>query len=41
MTENFPNLKETDIDTGSTEGLKQVEPKQAHNKTYYNKNDKV
>ena len=24
-------------DTGSTEGPKQVEPKQAHTKTYYNK----
>ena len=28
-------------DTGSTEGPKQVEPKQAHDKTYYNKNSKV
>ena len=27
-------------DTGSTEGPKQVEPKQAHTKTYYNKNGK-
>ena len=27
MAENFPNLKETYQDTGSTEGPKQVEPK--------------
>ena len=40
MSENFPNLKETYQDTGSTEGPKQVEPKQAHIKTYYNKNGK-
>ena len=36
MAENIPNLK----DTGSTEGPKQLEPKQAHTKTCYNKNDK-
>ena len=30
MSENFPNLKETYQDTASTEGPKQVEPKQAH-----------
>ena len=41
MAENFPNLKDIDNqDTGSTEGHKQVEPKQAHTKTYYNKNGK-
>ena len=38
MAENFPNLKETDLD--STEGPKQPEPKQTHTKTYYNKNGK-
>ena len=38
VAENFPNLKETD--TGSTEGPKEAEPKQAHTKTYYNKNGK-
>ena len=38
MAENLPNLKETD--TGSPEGSKQVEPKQAHTKTYYDKNGK-
>ena len=38
MAENFPNPKKTD--TGSTEGLKQVEAKQAQTKTYYNKNGK-
>ena len=27
-------------DSGSTEGLKQIESKQAHTKTYYNKNGK-
>ena len=27
-------------DTGRTEGSKEVEPKQAHTKTYYNKNGK-
>ena len=27
-------------DTGSTEGPKQVEPKQTYTKTYYNKNDR-
>ena len=37
MAENFPNLKkETYPDTGSTEGPKQVEPKQTYTKTYYN-----
>ena len=41
MAENFPNLKDTDIkNTGSTEGPKQVEPKQAHTKSYCNKNGK-
>ena len=40
MSENFPNLKETFQDTGSTEDPKQAEPKQAHTKTYYNKNGK-
>ena len=39
MAGNVPNLKETD--TGSTEGPKQVEAKQAHTKTYYNKMAKV
>ena len=29
MSENFPNLKETYQATGSTEGPRQVEPKQA------------
>ena len=38
--ENLPNLKKTYQDTGSTEGPKQVEPKQAHTKKYYNKNGK-
>ena len=36
IAETFTNLKETHIkiqDTGSTEGPKQVEPKQAHTKT--------
>ena len=33
MAENYPNLKETDIKTGSTDGPKQVEPKQTHTKT--------
>ena len=28
-------------DTGSTEGPKQVEPKQSHTKKYYNKNGKL
>ena len=27
MSENFPNLKATDKDIGSTEGPKQIEPK--------------
>ena len=37
MAENFPNLKkETYPDIGSTEGPKQVEPKQTYTKTYYN-----
>ena len=40
MSENFPNLKKKDIKIGSTEGPKQVEPKQAYNKTYYDKNGK-
>ena len=40
MSENFPNLKETYQDTGSREGSKQVEPKQAYTKTYYNRNGK-
>ena len=40
MSENFPNLKETYQYTGSTEGPKKVEPKQAHTKIYYNKNGK-
>ena len=43
IAETFTNLKETHIkiqDTGSTEGPKQVEPKQAHTKTQYNKNGK-
>ena len=41
MSENFPNLKKKDNqDIGSTEGSKQVELKQAHTKTYYNKNGK-
>ena len=31
MSENFPNLKETYQDTASTEGPKQVEPKQDQN----------
>ena len=45
MSENF--LKERKSkgnryqDTGSTEGPKQVEPKQAHTKTYYIKMAKV
>ena len=40
MAENFPNLKEIDINTGNTEGPKQVEPKQAHTRTYYAKNSR-
>ena len=40
MAENFTNLKEVDTKTGSTEGHKQVELKQAHTKTCYNKNGK-
>ena len=40
VSENFPDLKETYQGTVSTEGPKQVEPKQAHTKTYYNKNGK-
>ena len=41
MAENFPNLKETDIKIQvAQKGPKQVEPKQAHTKTYYNKNGK-
>ena len=34
VSEDFSNLEETYQDTGSTEGPKQVEPKQAHTKTY-------
>ena len=41
MGGNFPNPKETYQDTGSTEGPKQVEPKQDHTKTYYKKNGKI
>ena len=41
MSENFPDLKETDIKIQEAQrALKQVEPKQACTKTYYNKNDK-
>ena len=40
MYENFPNLMETDIKIQEAEGPKQVEPKQTHAKTYYNKNGK-
>ena len=37
MSENLPNLKKTRyLDTGSREGPKQVESKQAHTKTQYN-----
>ena len=42
MAENFANLKETDVKTQEAQGgSEQVEPKQAHIKTYYNKNDQV
>ena len=34
-------LKERYQDKGSIEGPKQAEPKQAQNKTYYNKNGKI
>ena len=37
--ENFPNLKDTDIKI--PRGPKQVEPKQAHIKTYFDKNGKT
>ena len=40
MSENFPNLMETDIKIQEAEGPKQGETKQAHPKTYYNKNGK-
>ena len=40
MPENFPNLKETYQDTGSTEDPKQGEPKQTHTKIDCNKNGK-
>ena len=40
MTENFPNLKETYQDRGSTEGPKWVETKQIHTKIYNNNNGK-
>ena len=40
IAENFPNLKEKDIKTGSIESPKQVETKQADIKLYYNKNGK-
>ena len=33
MAENFPNLKETDIQIQEMEGPKQVEPKQTYTKT--------
>ena len=41
MAENFSNLKDTDIKINRKHrGPKQVEPKQAHTKIYYNKNGK-
>uniref|UniRef100_A0A8D1NGF0 L1 transposable element RRM domain-containing protein n=1 Tax=Sus scrofa TaxID=9823 RepID=A0A8D1NGF0_PIG len=42
MAENFPNLKDTDIKIQEAQRApnKQVEPKEAHTKTYYNKNGK-
>ena len=41
MAENFPKCKGNRYpDRGATEGPKQVEHKQAHTKTYYNKNGK-
>ena len=40
VVENFSNVKETDIKIRSTETPKQVEPKQTHTKTHYNKNGK-
>ena len=40
MSDNFPNLKDRSQDTGGTEGPKQIEPKQAHINTYYNRNCK-
>ena len=39
LSENFPNLKETDIKIQEAQP-KQVEHKLAHSKTYYNKNGK-
>ena len=41
MAENFPNPKDTDTKIQESQRApKQVEPKQAHTKTYYNKNGK-
>ena len=41
MAENVQKSKENrHQDTESTEGPKQVEPKEAHTKAYYNKNGK-
>ena len=40
MSENIPNLKETDIKIQEARGSEQVEPKQSNTKTYYNKNGK-
>ena len=41
MAENFSNLQETDIKIWEAQRApKQVNPNQAHTKTYYNKNGK-
>ena len=40
MAENFPNIMGTDIKIEDQRAPQQVEAKQAHSKTYYNKNGK-
>ena len=40
IAENFPNQKNRYQDSRITGGPKQIELKQAHTKTYYNKNGK-
>ena len=40
MAENSKSKGKRYQDTGGTEGSKQVEPNQAHTRTYYNKNGK-
>ena len=40
MSENFTNFRTHIIRYRKHRGPKQVEPKQAHTKTYYNKNGK-